>query len=97
MRPIRLICPICGEEMVVEGYGIQRRIHRSLGKGVLLPGRTKSYANYECPCGCVVKYSGEKSCWQKKCECKSCINFQKHYPYEAYECESCKKWKSEPR
>ena len=97
MKPIKVICPICGEEMVATEYGMKRYVYQSIN-GEAYPGETYyNYVDYECSCGCEMHYKGTKSCWQKKCGCKSCAKFQKHYPYEACECESGKKWESEPR
>ena len=64
MKPIKVICPICGEEMIPESWGWER-------SPTLI-----NCVTYSCPCGCKMEYEGEMSCWQKKCKCKLCKNFQ---------------------
>ena len=68
MKPIKVICPICGEEMVADNWGKKRQIYHALGENIPLPCRETNYVNYDCSCGCVVRYEGETSCWQE-CKC----------------------------
>jgi hypothetical protein len=83
MKPKNVICPICGEKMWARNWGIERQVYRGFGNEVVCAGESENYVNYECSCGCKLNYKGTKDCW-KKCRCKSCVNFQDHYPYESH-------------
>jgi len=83
MKPKKVICPICGKEMIPKNWGMERDVVYDM-LGGLHPLGVKNYVDYECSCGCKIDYKGETDCWKKcegKCKCKSCVNFQKHYPY----------------
>lgn len=84
MKPIKVMCPICGKEMVVESYGIKREVVRFIGGEVSVIGAPINYVDYTCGCGNKMLYKGYEDCWKKcdgKCKCKSCVNFQ-DVPYE---------------
>lgn len=52
MKPIKVICPICGEEMFASSWGMQRQVYRGFGNEIVCPtGETGNYANYDCSCG----------------------------------------------
>ena len=76
MKPIKVICPICGEEMFAISWGMQRQMYRGFSNEAICTGETDNYANYDCSCGNKMTYRGRENCWQKKCKCKSCKNFQ---------------------
>ena len=71
MKPIKVICPICGEEMTPDNWGKKREMIMSTypdANGVTYPGETINYVKYFCSCGCEMHYKGTKSCWQE-CKC----------------------------
>ena len=70
MRPKKVICPICGEEMIAENWGIKREVRNCLGGQMVEAGYPKNYVNYECSCGNKMQYEGFTDCWQKDCKCK---------------------------
>jgi len=84
MQPKEVICPICGEKMFARNWGVERQVYRGFGNEIVCAGESENYVTYDCSCGCQLNYKGSKDCWKKcegKCKCKSCVNFQKHYPY----------------
>lgn len=88
MKPIKVICPICGEKMIVRSYGISRDVSRYLDGEIRVIGASKNHVEYTCSCGNSMNYIGTKDCWRKckkEHKCKNCVKFQKHYPY--YEVE----------
>lgn len=90
MKPIKVMCPICGEKMIVRNYGVERDIQRYVGGELAVLGHTINFVDYECSCGNKMSYKGIKDCW-RKCKCKNSVEFQEHYPYheKSCECESC--------
>lgn len=95
MKPKRVICPICGKEMRAISWGKSRKIYRGMGSDLYCGGMTYNNVDYECPCGNKMTYKGTEDCWEHEgCQCKSCVNFQKRYPYheKGCQCKSCKKW-----
>ena len=76
MKPIKVICPICGEKMIPENWGMKREVTKYIGGGAHVASITENYVDYVCACGNKMCYSGYVNCWQKKCKCKSCKNFQ---------------------
>ena len=63
MKPKKVMCPICGEEMIASSWGMRKHMHEVLG-GALIPGENINHVNYECGCGCKVYYAGTRSCWE---------------------------------
>jgi len=63
MKPKRVICPICGEIMIAEEWGIKKQIYRGIGN-IRAPGEIDNYVHYVCPCGNKMSYQGTKDCWE---------------------------------
>jgi len=92
MKPKKVICPICGEEMIPENWGMKRDIMQNIVGQKFPSNYAINYVDYVCSCGNVMEYKGTTDCWQK-CKCKSYdVNFQDHYPCheKGCECKSCK-------
>ena len=70
MKPKKVICPICGKEMIAKEWGKRRRIMQDILDRPI-PLCAVNYIIYECSCGCTINYQGEKSCWEcGECKCK---------------------------
>lgn len=66
MNPKKVKCPICGENMVAESWGMKRKMYNVFGSSCCVPGDTYNYAHYVCDCGNKMDYKGRKDCWEKK-------------------------------
>jgi len=69
MKPIKVICPICGEEMIPKEWGKKRDIYANINGQTFAANYSINYVDYVCPCGNKMEYKGIIDCWQKKCRC----------------------------
>jgi len=66
MKPKKVMCPICGKEMIAESWGMKRQIYRVFGDSLRVPGEVINYVHYICSfCGNHVDYEGTESCWKE--------------------------------
>ena len=62
MKPKKVMCPICGEEMIARTWGMRRHMIEAIGRKI--SGELINFVDYECLCGCKTMYAGTKSCWK---------------------------------
>ena len=62
MNPKKVVCPICGNEMIVESWGVKRQMYSTLW-GEKVSGESLNYIHYICNCGNKMNYEGTIDCW----------------------------------
>ena len=103
MKPIKVICPICGKKMIPKEWGKKKSIYTMAGQ-TLAFNYSINYVNYVCSCGNRMKYKGTEDCW-RKCKCKKCgrCNHElkegelRYTEGENTYCKDCKKLRDEIR
>ena len=64
MKPKKVICPICGEEMIPKNWGKRRDIMQDMLGQKFPMDYVINYVDYVCSCGNRMEYKGTEDCWR---------------------------------